>query len=182
MNIDRFREKVRKRNLEVLARSRQGESHRSLANRFDLSRSRIDLIIHEFKEKSELTGRRNRLFEAIRLSNKLEKAWPAPELVDALDVIPMARTALKNHFKEQNIKEISLRNLMDMVTPPADENDCRQSDVPLLRVWFIGKKGFWSVVNRLSSLDLGVCFKEEWQLRLLKLRREWKITGRLPYS
>ena len=51
---------------------------------------------------------------------------------------------------------------------------------PLLKVYGVGRKGFWSLVNRLTNLDLGGQFNEEWKRRLVILRREWKITGEFP--
>jgi hypothetical protein len=43
---------------------------------------------------------------------------------------------------------------------------------PLLRVKGVGKKGFWSVVNGLTEMDLGRRCNEEWQKRLAKIKQE----------
>jgi hypothetical protein len=53
---------------------------------------------------------------------------------------------------------------------------------PLLRVYGVGLKGFWSVVNGLTSMDRGDRCNEEWQKRLLKVKQEHGITGATPYS
>ena len=53
---------------------------------------------------------------------------------------------------------------------------------PLLKVHGVGKQGFWSLVNRLTHLDLGGQFNEEWKRRLVILRREWRIVGEFPYT
>lgn len=45
-----------------------------------------------------------------------------------------------------------------------------------------GKKGFWSVVNGLTDLDVGHQCNEEWQKRLVKVKQENRVTGTLPYS
>ena len=52
----------------------------------------------------------------------------------------------------------------------------------LLKVTGVGKKGFWSVVNHLTSLDLGARFNQKWEQRLIRLRRDWKISGKFPYA
>ena len=40
---------------------------------------------------------------------------------------------------------------------------------PLLRVYGLGKKGFWSVVKGLTDLDMGTHCNQEWQARLVKV-------------
>ncbi len=174
---------VRKRNLRILERSRRGESHKDLAQQFNLTRSRIDVIVHEFEEEQELTDRSTRLLEAIRQANDVDRPWPAEDLIDAIRPLPVTRTRLKEYFAQQNTTHLSLRTLMEMAIPTAHGPDL----APVLpRLLFdvrgVGKKGFWSVVNRLTSLDLGVQFKQEWERRLTRLRRDWKIEGKFPYS
>ena len=49
-------------------------------------------------------------------------------------------------------------------------------------VYGVGKKGFWSVVNGLTGMDLGNRCNEEWQWRLVKVKQEHGVTGATPYS
>jgi hypothetical protein len=53
---------------------------------------------------------------------------------------------------------------------------------PLSRVYGVGKKGFWSVANGLTGMDLGSRCNEEWQWRLLKVKQKYGVTGAMPYS
>jgi hypothetical protein len=54
---------------------------------------------------------------------------------------------------------------------------------PLLKVSGIGRKGFWSVANGLTNIDLGSRCNEEWRSnRLPKVKWNWRITGATPYS
>jgi hypothetical protein len=46
----------------------------------------------------------------------------------------------------------------------------------------VGKKGFWSVVNAIAGMDMGRRCNDEWQKRLVQVKREHKITGATPYS
>jgi len=81
--------------------------------------------------------------------------------------------------KGQN--QISLRELMDMCLDGSVEGlDLMMS--PLLRVYGVGKIGFWSVVNSLTNLDLGCRCNEEWQKRLMAVKQQWRITAATPYS
>ena len=43
---------------------------------------------------------------------------------------------------------------------------------PLLRVCGIGKKGFWSVVNGLTDMDMGNRCNEEWRKKLLMVKQQ----------
>ena len=183
MHFERYREYVRKRNLQILERSRRGESHRNLAQRFNLSRSRIDVIVHEFEAQQKLTERSSRLLEAIRQADDLDQPWPVGDLIDVIRTLPMTRSCLKKHFVEQLTSHLSLRALMEMVIPTAQGPDPAPA-LPhlLLGVYGVGKKGFWSVVNRLTGLDLGAQFKQEWGKRLDLLQCDWKIEGKFPYS
>lgn len=183
MSFEKFREQVRKRNLEILKRSQLGETHRSLADRFNLSRGRIDVIVDEFQETRELAARCDRLIKAIREANDLDRSWPVEDLIAAIGPLLVTQTWLKRHFIEQRTSQLSLRALLDLAIPVAvgrDDPDVFSS--PLIRVYGVGKKGFWSVVNRLMELNFGTAFNEEWQRRLPIFRREWKITGKFPYS
>jgi hypothetical protein len=52
----------------------------------------------------------------------------------------------------------------------------------LLKVYGIGRKGFWSVVNGLTSMDLGKQCNEEWRTKLVKVKQQSGIRGATPYS
>lgn len=53
---------------------------------------------------------------------------------------------------------------------------------PWLRVRGVGKIGFWSVVNGLTGMDLGSRCNEEWQKRLVEVKRQSGTIGPAPYS
>ena len=76
---------------------------------------------------------------------------------------------------------VTLREFMDMcLDAPVEGLDFMMS--PLLRVYGIGKKGFWSVVNGLTGMDLGRRCNQEWQWRLVKVKQKYGITGTMPYG
>jgi hypothetical protein len=65
-------------------------------------------------------------------------------------------------------REISLREFIDMcVDAPVEGMDFAMP--PLLRVYGLGKKGFWSVLKGLTDLDMGSRCNQEWQTRLVKV-------------
>ena len=70
---------------------------------------------------------------------------------------------------------------MDMcLDAPVEGLDFMMS--PLHRVRGVGKKGFWSVVNGLTGMNLGSRYNQEWQWRLIKVRQEHGVTGATPFS
>ena len=86
-----------------------------------------------------------------------------------------------DHFVATGKRQSSLRELMDMcLDAPAEGLDFMMS--PLLRVHGVGKKGFWSVVNGLTTMDLGSRCNNEWERRLVKVKQKYAVTGATPYS
>jgi hypothetical protein len=68
-------------------------------------------------------------------------------------------------------RQINLRELMDMsLDAPVEDLDFMMS--PLLRVYGVGRKGFWSVVNGLTGMDLGNRCNEECQRRLVEVKQK----------
>ena len=63
---------------------------------------------------------------------------------------------------------------------PVEGQDFMMS--PLLRVYGVRKKGFWSLVNGLTGIDLGSRCNQEWQCRLLKVRQKYRVMRATPYS
>jgi len=62
------------------------------------------------------------------------------------------------------------------MSPDFPEENGDFKSPPLLGVCGIGKKGFWSVVNGLTSVDQGSRCNGEWRKRLVKVKRNWGIT------
>jgi hypothetical protein len=52
----------------------------------------------------------------------------------------------------------------------------------MLKVYGVGSKGFWSVVNGLTNMGLGKQCEEEWQGQLAKVKKWARIAGATPYS
>jgi hypothetical protein len=118
--------------------------------------------------------KRAKLREEIRAAGNLDRMWPVRDLIDAVGLIVVTRKRLMDHFVAVGKRQISLRELMDMcLDAPVEGLDFMMS--PLLRVHGVGKKGFWSVVNGLTGMDLGNRCNQEWQKRLVKVKQESEI-------
>lgn len=152
-----------------------------VARRFNLSPSRIGLIEKQDAADRSLAERRTRLRNEIRAANDPDKLWPVEDLIDAVGLIVVTRKRLMDHFVATGKQQITLRELMDMcLDAPMEGLDFMTS--PLLRVYGVGKKGFWSVANGLSGIDMGNRCNQEWHWRLVKVKEKHRVTGATPYS
>ncbi len=138
--------------------------------------------MQEFEAEKAFLQRSCRLLEEIRRTNDVDRKWAVADLVDALRFIKMTRTALVHHFEWCQNKEISLRDLMDLAV--SEKRDARKGYVitPLLDFRCVGVKGFRSVVDQLTNLDLGESCNGEWRKRLERLKRGWRIKGVRSHS
>ena len=172
---------ISERNRQILQLRKEGTTQTEVARRFKLSPGRIYLIEKQDATDRSLAKRRNRLQEEIRNADDSEKLWPVEDLIDAVGLIVVTRKRLMDHFVTAGKRQISLRELLDMcLDAPVEGLDFMLS--PLLRVHGVGKKGFWSVVNGLTDMDLGNRCNKEWQWRLVKVKQNYGVTGAMPYG
>ena len=172
---------IQERNRQILEMRNQGVSQTEVARRFKLSPSRIYLIEMQDAGNRALAERLIRLWEEIRAADDPERMWPLKDLLDAIGLGVVTRKRLMDYFVEAGKHQISLRELMDMcLDVPVQGLDFMMS--PLLRVYGVGKKGFWSVVNGLTGMDLGNRCNQEWKWRLVKVKQKYGVTGAIPYG
>jgi len=161
---------IQERNRQIIQLRKDGMSQREVARKFDLSPTRIYLIVQMDDANKAMAVRRAKLQEAIRADNDPEKVMPVCDVVDAIGLSAPIRNRLLHHFTQTG--KISLRELMEMCLNSPKENG-EIIGTPLLRVYGIGKKGFWCIVRALSSTDMGSQCNEEWQRKLVKVKRDW---------
>ncbi len=172
---------IQERNRQILQRRKDGVSQKAVAREFALSPDRIYLIERRYAADTAMDERRAKLRQEIQAADDLERIWPVEDLVDALGLLIVTRKRLLDHFEKTGKSQITLRELMDMcLDGPVDRLNFMMPT--LLKVRGIGKKGFWSVVNGLTSMDFGSRCNEEWCKRLVTVKRKSGITGVTPYS
>ena len=143
-------------------------SQTEVARKFHLSPSRIYLIEKQDAATRATEERRSKVLKQLQEADDMDKLWPVGDLLDTLGLIVVTRKRLVDHFAEKKQDQISLREFMDMcLDAPVEGLDFMMS--PMLRVYGVGKKGFWSVVNGLTDLDMGTECNQEWQKRLVKV-------------
>jgi len=127
------------------------------------------------------TRQRAKLQERIRRTDDLDKKCPTVDLLDALVPLAVTRNALVERLWGQT-SQVSLRDLMDLTIPETADPTPGYLTTPLLDVRCIGERGFWSIVNRLTGLDLGKRTNEYWRRKLTRLARCWRIRGASPHA
>lgn len=173
---------IQQRNQRILQLSREGVGHAEIARLFRISRTNIARIVRRFDDERRLAAKHNKLLAQIQQVNDLDAAWPAADLIDVIGPPPVIITRLKEHFAGLNADRIALRLLMEMTIPAKEAPEADLLYPPLFKVVGVGKKGYWSIVHRLTDLDLGDKFEREWLERLATLRRAQQISGPLPYA
>jgi hypothetical protein len=170
--ISRRKLPIDERNRSILGLRKEGLPRRDVARKFRLSRGRISQIENQNAAEESLAERRAGLRRAIQNADDPEKPWPIEDLVDAIGLTGVTKKRLLDHFRRTpGAGQITLRTLMDMCV------DRRVAGLDfmmpsLLRIYGIGKKGFWAVVDGLTAMDLGAKCNGEWQIRLNELRKK----------
>jgi hypothetical protein len=152
---------IQERNRQILQMRTEGVPRREVALQFKLSTGRILQLEKRDAADKAMAERRGNLQEAIRSADDLGKMWLVNDVADAIGLVAGTKNRLLDHFVEAGKGRISLRELMDMcLDGPMDRWGFKTP--PLWRVNGIGRKGFWSVVNGLTNMDLGNRCNEEW--------------------
>lgn len=171
---------IRKRNQKIFQMALEGVSIREIALTFKLSRARIWLVIRAIKRENPLAERRRTIAEEIRQVDDLDRLWEVADLVDVLRALTPTRNALLKHFASIQKGQISLREMMALAIPETvDSFGCHS---PLWRITFIGKKGYWSIINGLSEITMSERCNQEWERKLAWLERLLRDEGQLGYS
>ena len=157
------------RNRQILQLRSEGVPIPEVALRFGLSLERIRQLERRDLADKCMAKRCAKLREEIRVADDLDRMWPVEDLIDAAELIVVTKKRLLDHFKQTKKDQISLQELMDMcLDAPVDALDFMMS--PLLRVRGVGKKGFWSVVDGLTDLDMGSQCNDEWRTKLAMVK------------
>jgi hypothetical protein len=159
-----------KRNTEIIKARKEGATHTAIAAAFSLSRSRIQQITSRAERAGEKRLKSERIKEVIRESNDLDRKWPTDFLLESLSAPWLPNRALKKYCNDNNLPELSLKDLMDFIMPKPDTPGTnRWITPPALKQKGIGFKTYKLLVAHLSKQDLGNLFNSEWEKRTNKL-------------
>jgi hypothetical protein len=169
---------IQERNRQMLQMRNDGVRQVDVAREFGLSRERVSQLEKREQADKSMAERRVKLRKEIRAADDPGKLWFVDDLADAIGLVEGMKNRLLGHFVKSGKDRISLRELMDMCL----DNPVDFMVPPLLRVRGIGSRGFWSVANGLTDMDLGSQCNDEWQERLVKVKQESGISGPRPYA
>jgi hypothetical protein len=169
---------ILERNRQMLQMRNEGVRRVDVARGFGLSTERISQLEKRDQTDKSMAERRVELRKEIRAADDPGKLWFVDDLADAIGLVGGTKRKLLGHFVKIGKDQISLRELMDMCL----DNPVDFMVPPLLMVRGIGSRGFWSVANGLTDMDLGGRCDDEWRNGLVKVKQSWSITGPTPYS
>ncbi len=171
---------LRERNRKIFQMALEGVSQQKIAGIFGLSPSRIWLVKRAIKREDALAERLRGIEKELHQADDLDRLWEVTDIVDVLRAIIGARNALLKHFAEIKKERISLREMMDLAI--AERVDSIGFQSPLYRIPFIGKKGYWSIINGLSEITWNERCGREWRRKLAWLERFLRHRGDLRYA
>lgn len=166
-----------KRNLEVIRMINEGMSRKRICERFGISRTRVGQIIAAFQLEARQREQSRQALEKLRSTNSIDKTWPKEIIMDCLRLPKVFAWRLERHFQKENVRQLSLRDLMDFLIPAhigAGQNVLEI--IPAIRKCHVGSKTYSSLVRCLSQQDLGEAFNAEWALRIANVFRYQKGT------
>ena len=164
---------TKRRNLQIVKMCQEGKSQADVSRLLGLSPTRVYQVVRQFRIDQESARKRSQLMHDIQVVDDLDRQWPTDDLLDALSLIAVTRTALGGHLLGRRVTTLSLRELMDMLVPRKTDSDPNRTSLPILSVCGVGSYGVRSLVARITALDLGKRCKHEWQLRLTEIERSW---------
>ena len=162
-----------KRNVEIINAKLAGEPLVRIGARFGLSRSRVQQICSRHFQAEKARLRAEQLRDAFKASS-IDKKWSTKLLLDGLEFPWRATRALKKYFFMNNISEFSLKDIIDFVLPiekPWMSSQAYQQHGT-------GMKTYKELANHLTTQDLGLQFRTEWQARVTKHKR--RLVGHIP--
>ena len=169
---------IRERNRQMFQMRNEGVSRLDTAREFGLTRERIAQLEKREQADKSMADCRSKLRDEIRAADDPGKLWFVNDLADAIGLVGGTKNKLLDRFVKAGKDQISLREFMDMCL----DNPVDFILPPLLRVRGLGNRGFWSVANGLTDIDMGSRCNDEWQKRLVKVKQESGISGTTPYS
>ena len=164
-------ESLRQRNERILKMREAGKTRREVAERFGVSDGLICAIEKRHQTESLMAERRSKIRDQLRQAEVPDKKWPIEYLLDAMNLGALFRKRLTDHFKKVGIQELSLRELIDLVV--CESEGCLE--VPLVKLYGIGKYGLLRVVEQLSEMDPGPSCNAIWTEKRAAFKRHWNM-------
>jgi hypothetical protein len=132
-------------------------------------------------EEAKQKGRRD-LQAQIVLVDDPDEPWPVDDLLDALELRSIVRTAVAPHFDRLETGNASLREIMDLTISDQAHPKPGYLVAPFLAFRCGGILGFWNLVARLTESDLGEKTNRLWRRKLSKVSACSRIVGPTSHS
>ena len=166
------------RNHDIVQLCHADASIEVVARQFRITGNRVRQILSRHARDRQAAQRADRLAEALRAADDLDRTWPVEDLLDALALPTPTRRALEFHWAGKAVptNRVSLRELMNLVVAPTSEGR-EYLVIPALEVRRVGGCGFRALLNGIQRLNLGKVCRKEWFERFDLEARSWRIRG-----
>lgn len=110
----------------------------------------------------------------IRSANDLDRPWPVTLLLNAIGFPSRVRGRVEEYLEGKKIRNLSLREFMDLflpaaTEPPLDEVDQFWMSIPILRQPQFGPYLHDSALLTMTEAAMSQGFKIEWAMRICRL-------------
>jgi hypothetical protein len=158
-----------------------GDSVGQIASTLGVSWDVVRMVGRKFETEEILSARSTHFLDEIRKVDDLNHKWKVGYLAQAIHPLVMTQNAIIHHFEWGKIPEIALLELMELAISDKQHPKPGCLLTPLLEVRCVGVKGFWSLVGRLTQVDIGETCNREWRRRSTRLQECSRIAGRETY-
>jgi len=175
-------EEIPERNRQILQMREAGDCIDEIVSILGVSWDVVRMVARKFETEGILSARSSRFLSEIRKVNDLDQKWKVSHLAQAIRPLGITQNAIIHHFVRQRTPDISPLELMELAISDKLHPKPGFLLIPLLRVQCVGVEGFWSLVGRLTQVDLGETCNREWRRRLSRLQKCSRIAGREIYG
>lgn len=158
-----------------------GDSIDDIVSTLGVSWDVVRMAATKFETEEILSARSSRFLKEIRKVDDLDQKWKVSYLLQSIRPLVITQNAVIHHFEWGKTPEISLLELMELAISDKQHPKPGFLLTPLLEVRCVGVEGFWSLVGRLTQVDLGEACNREWRRRLTRLQGCSRIAGRETY-
>jgi hypothetical protein len=167
---------------EILRMHAEGVTNRSIAECSSISPARVGQLIKESERRAQQAERSRAIRTQIRDAGDFSRKMPVENLLCALNVSSRAEGLLRREFVWDEIKEVSLLDLMDFLLPIVEQPASHRDLMPAYRVYKMGQITYAELIKAMYALDCGEAYAAEWAARKKRVKDYLLETGKFyPY-
>ena len=166
------------RKTEIIKMRTDGDNYRKIAEKFNLSRTRVQQILKKNEMEMNREKRAENLRREIGMLDNITKKYAREEIFDCLLLNASVVRILNDYLADIGIAEISLKDLIDnLIIAKNIETTNLYEAMPVFRLRRVGCKTYISTVNQITKCcNFCSFFEREWRIRKDRLKEHLKNT------